>query len=203
VRKIPLTAGILALLLAWSGLASHFLSPFTAHMIMHMLVVAVAAPLLALTVIGTRFDFSLNSSFLFAPLTASLTEFVAIWGWHAPALHHWARGSVVGLVLEQSSFLLVGFVLWLSCLGRNGRTAGVLGLLFTSMHMTLLGALLALANRPLYSHVHDHGGGALNALEDQNIGGLVMLGVGGAAYLIGGLALMARLLNAPAQIGRS
>jgi putative membrane protein len=35
-----------------------------------------------------------------------------------------------------------------------------------------------------------------SALEDQNLGGVVMLAAGGAAYLIGGLALMVRVLNA-------
>jgi putative membrane protein len=133
---------------------------------------------------------------------ASLLEFAVIWSWHAPVLHQFARGSVSGLMLEQASFFAVGLVLWLACIGRQGGAAGVFGLLFTSMHMTLLGALLALASRPLYVHVRQHGGWAFSPLEDQNTGGVVMLGVGGAAYLIGGLVLMARLLNAPAQAER-
>ena len=65
----------------------------------------------------------------------------------------------------------------------------------TSMHMTLLGVLLALAGRPLYAH-----GGAtpfgLSALQDQHVGGVVMLTVGGFAYLAGALWLLASLLRA-------
>jgi putative membrane protein len=202
MRKFPYVAGLVALALAWGGIAPHLLPPFTAHMVMHMLIVAVASPLLALAAVDTRFDISSRLPFLFAPLMASLMEFAVIWSWHAPLLHQFARGSVFGLVLEQASFLSVGFVLWLACIGRQGGAAGVFGLLFTSMHMTLLGALLALASRPLYAHVHQHDRWALNALEDQNIGGVVMLGAGGAAYLLGGLVLMARLLNAPAQAER-
>jgi putative membrane protein len=58
------------------------------------------------------------------------------------------------------------------------------------MHMTLLGALFALANRPLFTHVD----GAA-ALADQHLGGAIMLTVGGASYLIGGLWLCARMLR--------
>jgi len=198
MRKFPLFAGLIALALAWSALASHFAPPFTAHMIMHMLVVAVAAPLLALAVADTRFDVSSRLQLLFAPLTASLVEFAAVWSWHAPALHAFARTSAVGIMLEQASFLSVGFVLWLACIGERGggRAAGIFGLLFTSMHMTFLGALLALAPRALYGHAH-HVSGTLSAVDDQNLGGVVMLAAGGAAYLIGGLILTARFLNAP------
>jgi putative membrane protein len=202
MRKLPLIAGVAALAVAWSGAAPYFLPPFTAHMVMHMLVVAVAAPLLALVAVDTRFDISSRLSLLFAPLTASLLEFGAVWGWHAPALHYFARESALGIVLEQASFLTVGFVLWLACIGRQGGVAGVFGLLFTSMHMTLLGALLALASRPLYAQVHQHAGWVLSAVEDQNIGGVAMLAAGGTAYLVGGLALMARLLNARVRAGR-
>jgi putative membrane protein len=198
MRALPLIGGLAALTLAWSGAAGHFAPPFTAHMIMHLLVVAVAAPLLALAVVGTRYDFSPRIPLLFAPLPASLLEFAAVWGWHAPALHAFARSSAVGVTLEQASFLAVGFVLWLACIGERGggRAAGVFGLLFTSMLMTLLGALLALAPRALYGHAH-HVSGAPSAVDDQNLGGVVMLAAGGAAYLIGGLILMAQLLNAP------
>jgi putative membrane protein len=193
MRKAPLLAGLIALVAAWSGLAAQFAPSFTAHMIMHMLVVAVGAPLIALSITGTRLDPSASAPFIFVPLPASLWELVAVWGWHAPALHAFARGSATGLVLEQASFLAAGLVLWLACIGTRSTAAGVFGLLFTSMHMTLLGALLALAPRALYEHVHDLPG--LSAIEDQNLGGVVMLGVGGTVYLIGGLALMARLLR--------
>ena len=202
MRTPPFFGGLAALALAWSGLAGHFAPPFTAHMIMHMMVVAVAAPLLALAVVGTRYDFSPRIPLLFAPLPASLLEFAAVWGWHAPALHAFARSSALGVILEQASFLAVGFTLWLACIGERGggRAAGVLGLVFTSMHMTLLGALLALAPRALYRHAHHSAAETLSAINDQNLGGVVMLAAGGAAYLIGGLILMARLLNAPQPI---
>jgi putative membrane protein len=65
------------------------------------------------------------------------------------------------------------------------------------MHMTLLGALFALATRPLFHHASAD---SLSAASDQQVGGVIMLLVGGAAYLIGGLWLTAVALrprNAP------
>jgi putative membrane protein len=63
------------------------------------------------------------------------------------------------------------------------------------MHMTLLGALLALSPRPLYSHMEGYS--ELTAIDDQNLGGAIMLLVGGLSYLLGGLWLTGRLLRDP------
>jgi putative membrane protein len=63
--------------------------------------------------------------------------------------------------------------------------------------MTLLGALLALSPRPLYGHAHGAGIAGLAPLDDQHLGGAIMLLVGGASYLIGGLVLVGRLLRQP------
>lgn len=201
MKKLTFIAGLAALVFVWGG-ALAYLMPhsFARHMIMHMGVVAVAAPLIAVAIAGSRFDPSPLLPVVFAPLPASLWELAVVWGWHAPALHDFARAGALGVTLEQGSFLAAGLVLWLSCIGVRGGSgaAGLFGLLFTSMHMTLLGALLALAPRPLYeSALHQGHALGISALQDQNLGGVVMLGVGGAVYLVGGLILMARLLNAP------
>jgi putative membrane protein len=68
-----------------------------------------------------------------------------------------------------------------------------LALLLTSMHMTLLGALLALTPRPLY--VHAAGLSSLTAIQDQHLGGAIMLLIGGLSYLAGGLWLIVGLLR--------
>jgi putative membrane protein len=63
------------------------------------------------------------------------------------------------------------------------------------MHMTLLGSLIALTPRPLYGHVAAASRAAAPSLDDQHRGGVIMLLVGGASYLAGGLWLSARLLE--------
>jgi putative membrane protein len=57
------------------------------------------------------------------------------------------------------------------------------------MHMTLLGALFALANRPLFQHATPA------SMADQHLGGAIMLLAGGVSYLAGGLGLTARILR--------
>lgn len=195
-RRLLLGGGVLVLAAAWLGPLPRMAQQlFTAHMAMHVAVVAVAAPLIAGALGGLRVDPARRWPGLFHPLPASVIELVVIWGWHAPALHHLSRHHGWALVLEQSAFLAVSLLLWLSALGghpaqRGQRTAaGVVGLLMTSMHMTLLGVLLALAPRQLYGH-------APATADDQQWGGILMLAGGGISYLIGGLWLLAGLLKA-------
>lgn len=194
MRRTLLVLGFVTLAALWLGpLPQLARRVFFAHMTMHMGVVALAAPLLALGIAGGRLDPVRRAPRFFSPVPLSVLELVVVWAWHAPELHYAARNAPAGFVAEQGTFLLSGLLVWLSAFGgetprERGRTAaGVIGLLLTSMHMTLLGALLALAPRPLYAH----GAGVswLTPLEDQHLGGAIMLLVGGIAYLLGGLGL--------------
>ena len=205
-RAWSLAAGALVLAAAWLGpLPGLSRISFTAHMAMHMSVVALACPLLALGIARGPLD-PLRShdggwrGVLLSPYVASALEFVVVWAWHAPGLHHLARHAGAWRAVEQGSFLAVGMLVWLSafCGGHAARqraAAGVGGLLMTSMHMTLLGVLLALAARPLYGHGAAQAAFGLSALQDQHMGGVVMLAVGGVSYLAGALALLATLLT--------
>jgi len=190
----------LTLTFVWFGpLPSMARHSFAAHMAMHIAIVAVAAPLSVLTVAGTRFDPVRRMPSLLAPIPISLAELVVVWAWHVPALHEFARQESLAFFLEQASFLCAGTLLWLAALGgdreqrRVRAGAGVAALLFTSMHMTLLGALFALAGRPLFRHTGASSAAA--AVADQQLGGVIMLLVGGAAYLAGGLWLTAVALR--------
>lgn len=208
MKRLALVSGLLVLAMVWSGpLLDVYRESFAAHMLAHMGVVAVAAPLIAIGLAGTRWDVSRHNA-LFAPVPASLVELVVVWAWHAPALRAMAEASALMTAAEQVMFLAAGLVLWLSCLG-GGRgeealraAAGAFGLLLTSVHMTLLGALLALSPRALF------GAGSvtclgfrLSAQQDQEIGGVLMLLIGAAVYLAGGLALFVRLVRRPTEAG--
>lgn len=198
MRAALLILGGMTLAAAWLGPLPHLAqNAFFAHMTMHMLVVAVAAPLIAFGLAGTSFDPVHQFPRLFSPVPASLLELVVVWAWHAPVLHHAARHTPLGTVMEQGSFLAAGLFVWLSaCGGRRSAEragAGLVALLLTTMHMTLLGALLALTPRPLY--LHTSGSHGLDALADQQLGGAIMILVGGLSYLAGGLWLTAILLR--------
>jgi putative membrane protein len=183
MRPGPLLAGLAALALIWT---SPLLGPdrdsFTAHMLAHMGVVAIAAPLIALGLPRLRPPIG--------AVPASILELAVVWLWHAPALRAAAEVSPAVTALEQATFLAAGVLLWRASLAAGA--AGAFALLLTSMHMTLLGALLSLTPRPLY------GEGAVSCLglslaagQDQALGGTLMLLIGAGVYLAGGLALMA------------
>jgi putative membrane protein len=68
-RSLCLSLGLAILAVVWLGpLPQLARQAFFAHMLMHMGVVAVAAPLLALAVAGGRFDLARKAPWLFSPI---------------------------------------------------------------------------------------------------------------------------------------
>lgn len=193
------TLGAAAVLLgaAWLGpLPAASSHSFAAHMTLHMTLVAVVAPLLAIGLAGSRLDPVTRGADWLAPIPASLVELLVVWVWHAPGLHHAARTSTAMFALEQVSFLAVGLYFWVSVLGGDARTrrlragSGTIALVLTFAHMTLLGSVLALAPRPLFHAMGGHG----DALADQHLGGAIMLIVGSLSYIPAGVWLTRGLL---------
>src|SRR5690606_6802717 len=92
VRATLFGLGLAGLAFAWSGAPALVAAgPFSAHMIAHVTVVAVAAPLLAVAVAGGRNDPTWRWPLLAAPVPAMLAELVVVWGWHLPLPHAAAR----------------------------------------------------------------------------------------------------------------
>jgi putative membrane protein len=185
-------AGLTLLAALWLGpLPGLTPGSFAAHMTLHMGVMAVAAPLLAVACLSSRGNPG-------SPVVASAVELIVVWAWHTPLLHEAARQAPAAFILEQGSFLAVGVWLWWAALGARStpgdhrRWAGVAALIFTSVHMTLLGSLFTFAPRVLYGTHAGHPA----ALTDQHLGGGIMLLAGGLSYLIGGLILAGHGLRA-------
>ncbi|WP_027159941.1 cytochrome c oxidase assembly protein [Methylobacter luteus] len=200
MRRPAFAAGVAVLAAAWGVAASGH--GMTAHMAAHMAAVAVAAPLMALGLAGTRADPASRWPLAVAPLPMSLIELLVVWGWHLPAARAFAAGSAAGLALEQAMFLAAGLLLWSACLGTRDagnserRAAGIIALLLTTMHMTLLGTLITLAPRTLFGTTgFTCLGTTLSPIVDQQLGGVIMLLAGAGSYLSGGLALLFRLLR--------
>jgi putative membrane protein len=199
MRRGAVIAGVIALIAAWNLAIAEL--GVTGHMIAHMTVVSIAAPLVAFGIAGTAYDPAARWPCALAPLPMSMLEMLIVWGWHFPAARAFASSSEWGLMLEQLMFLAGGLLLWAACLGTvnaastSRRAAGVLALLITTMHMTLLGVLIGLAPRPLFATAgFDCFDAAVAPLTDQQLGGVTMLLIGAGSYLLGGLALMSRLL---------
>lgn len=203
MKRLCLAAGLVLLASVWLGpLLAEWRGSFAAGMVAHMAVVAVAAPLIA---IGLPEKWRPGRGMpAVVTVLASLFELLAVWGWHAPAMQRLAESSLVGTVAEQVTFLLAGVLLWVTSFAAPGErlyaAAGAFALLLTSMHMTLLGALLALSMRPLYgSGEVTCFGVVLTGMQDQQLGGVTMLLVGAVVYLAGGLTLVTKLVNPPQQ----
>jgi len=179
---------------------------FSAHMIQHELLMTVAAPLLVLgrpfvplmwglptatrTPVGRVF--SLNIS----PLVAFLLHGAAIWVWHAPTLYDASVHSEAIHAAQHVSFLGTALIFWWSIFHARGRKGSegvaILYLFLTAIHTTLLGALLTVSDSAIYSGYTDATTRVWNltAIEDVQLGGLIMWVPGGIAYLAAALYLM-------------
>jgi cytochrome c oxidase assembly factor CtaG/cytochrome c2 len=193
---------------------------FSAHMIQHEVLMAVAAPLLVLGRPGAPLIWGLPVvmrrpvgrifsagilrmlwSVVTRPFVAFLLHGAAIWVWHAPQLYDASVTSNTVHVVQHSAFLFTAIFFWWSVFPSDSRKGvhgyGVLYLFLTVIHTTLLGALLSLADAPLYPVYHDALTlpWGLSALQDQQLGGLIMWVPGGIVYLAAALWLMLRLIR--------
>ena len=191
---------------------------FSAHMVQHELLMAVVAPLMVMgrplgvwtwalpmaarRAVGAGFHHPLWRcpwQWLTAPLAAWVLHAAALWLWHVPGWFEAALRSNVVHAWQHLSFLLSALLFWWAVLGQVSRQAQGTALvyLFTTMlHTGALGALLALSPMVWYpSYLSTAAGMGWDALDDQQLGGLVMWAPAGLAYLVAGLALAARLLR--------
>lgn len=196
-------AGWLALVLALAtpleALAGTLLS---LHMAQHVLLIAVAAPLLALGLPVARMSRALpgvarrpasrlraamvGGGFIVAAL---LVHVAVIWVWHAPALYEAALTSSALHGLEHLAFLASAMLVWWSLFAfgsvHRPRGSQVAALFVIGAQGAALGALMTFAAVPWYASYEP--GAALtgvDALADQQIAGLVMWGAGGIAPVV-------------------
>jgi putative membrane protein len=195
----PLVLGFIILAGLWLGpLPAMSRTAFSAHMVLHLGIVALAAPLLAIGLFRAGFRLDGLKNLGAWTVIAFLFEMVVVWGWHAPSLHEAAARNLWVFMLQQISFLAVGMAVWL--LGFATRSVGaialaILGFFLTFIHMTMLGMLLILAPALIYPADLCLGAFGFEQLDDQRFGGILMAGWGGFAYLLGGAVLGGRLLR--------
>ena len=195
-----LVFGLAVIAAAWLGpLPELAIEHFAAIAALDVALVSAAAPLLAAAAGGSRFDPVVRWPHGFSPLAASLLQWGVAWGWHTPAAQLVIRSAPAGLWLQQLSFLLASVLLWLSVLGgeraaRYERAgAGIVALLLTSVHMTMLAGLALISGSPF-------GGIELAAsLDDRRLGALLTIGGAAIIYVIAGAMLIERLLRPQAE----
>lgn len=158
---------------------------FSARVAQHMLLVAVAAPLIAA---GLRW----RPTGPAAVAAAFVAQMATIWVWHLPGPYALALSSNAVYWAMELSLLGSGVWLW-SAMLAPGRAGGAIALaLGTVIQMGMLGALITFAGRPLYAaHLTTTEPFGLTALQDQQLAGLLMWAPAALPYL--GFALQ-RLL---------
>jgi putative membrane protein len=201
--RVVFAAGLCALAVALlSPLDAAASSLFSAHMLQHLVLMVIAAPLLASShpVLVLRralpprwrrvvLRAARRSADLLAhPAVVWLVGTVVLWAWHLPSLYEAALVHHPLHALEHVTLLGTASAVWAVALGRGRRPVstpvGVLLLFATSLQSSALGAVLTLARTPLYP-IHDAGVRlwGLTLLEDQQLAGAMMWMPPGLIYL--------------------
>ena len=198
---------------------------FSAHMVQHELMMTVAAPLLVLgfpfvpilsslprkarKAIGRALSHpSVRNSWKFIsnPFSATLLHGAAIWIWHAPGLYNASVRSELVHSLQHYSFIVTALVFWWSLLGarrfREQPGLAVMCLFVTAVHTSLLGALLATSELPLYTAYASTTLWGLTPLQDQQLGGIIMWVPGGIPYVVAALLLLLQRLRQSSTTAR-
>ncbi|HWJ22474.1 MAG TPA: cytochrome c oxidase assembly protein [Gemmatimonadaceae bacterium] len=205
----------------WLTLAAALVSPlhaiggvlFSAHMVQHELLVAVAAPLLVLgrplvaavwglppSWRGTAGDVGRQplvhgaSGSLTHPAVATALHGAALWVGHVPAFYALTLRSELAHAVQHASFLGTALLFWWAVLSPRARGTragtGILCLFVTTLHTGALGALIAVSERlwvPAYAATTGPWG--LMPLEDQQLAGVLMWVPGSVAYVAAALWL--------------
>ena len=170
---------------------------FWPHMVQHLLLTLVAAPLLAYGVPVTTVRSALPDGprtalvrlargsrrlrrRLGAPhplVLATVSHIAAIWLWHWPLAYDAAVANPALHLIEHATFLATAVWFWSEVRAtrrRGQRTEALATACFAAMIVqgAVLGALITFAGRSLYA-VYD-GGAGLTALEDQQLAGALM-----------------------------
>lgn len=192
-----------------------------AHMVQHVALVAVAAPLLVLgnpmaTLSwalpgGVRTSLSRAGRRLWRGHATHYTAWAALalgahtaalWLWHIPAPYEAALRSGPLHALEHATLFYTALAFWWVVVGTRRRAlygAGVLVTFAAALQGSALGALMALAATPWYpSHARGTGRAAgLTPLEDQQVAGVIMWGPGGLIYALAAVLLFAAWIHQP------
>jgi cytochrome c oxidase assembly factor CtaG len=184
-----------------------------AHMVQHVLLLTVAAPLLAfgmplptlLWALPTRlrrrsvaFTRKLmrhhDRHFPTWIVLMLVVEALVMLGWHLPVAYEAAIRHPGIHAVEHVSFVLAATAAWwsVSTARRSLRGAAAIAGLFGSIPGMALGAAMVLAPRPWYPiYVRES---AADALSNQQLAGVIMWAFGGMAAVVAGAALFAAWL---------
>lgn len=194
----------------WLVLVAALVSPLcrlsatlvSAHMLQHVLIVAVAPALLAVGDFGRVAAAALRLRGRWrADAAITICYGAAIWLWHFPPVYTLVLLDATAHVAAYGVLIAASVAFWTFVVraARDGEGFRAVAALFvTLVHTGVLGALLTFSPRPWYPVL---AGGAeawgLSALSDQHLAGLIMWIPMGFIYLGAALAVFGRQLADP------
>ncbi|MCB5173597.1 cytochrome c oxidase assembly protein [Microvirga lenta] len=196
--------------LGWAILAAALVSPlcnlsvalFSARVAQHMILILLAAPLVVLGQPGAALralapGWTLgrlgHAAERHLPAIATIGFAVTLWTWHLPGPYDATlRSDIVYWIMHLTTFA-AALGLWHTLFSRMERVGSTILVSFaTTIQMSLLGALLTLAPRPLFEpHAGTTWPWGLSPLDDQQLGGVIMWVPGGLLFTLFGLAAIA------------
>ena len=188
---------------------------FSVHMTQHELLMIIAAPLLVIGRPLISFLWALPQSWrenigswtkihsvsaiweaLTTPLFVWLLHGATVWLWHIPSLYQASVEQESVHALQHTMMLGTALLFWWTLIhGRFGRVTSGVAVLYvftTAVHTSILGALMTFAQRVWYPIYNGRTAAChLSALQDQQLGGLIMWVPAGSVFIILGLWLVA------------
>ena len=207
-RIVCFSSGFLTLIIALASPLDHLSSEyFAAHMVQHILIVMLAAPLFLLglptypIISGTQKHFPKTVitllhfkpyrtlfTFCTKPLIAIIIYLAIFWGWHLPWLYNLALTSELAHYLQHFLFFASGLLIWYSLVDPRGRNffylLRLLWILLLTFANSILSALLVFTPEPYYKYFDTAQNSVFDSLNDQKIGGLIMWLVGNMMFLL-------------------
>ena len=218
----------------WAAVGSPFAALdhqfLTFHMVQHLLLMTVAAPLILLGAPAITLLHSLPRSFVtgvlgpllrYAPVQAlgrMLTHPVLCWlastvvviGWHIPALFEIGMQSELSHEIEHASFLAAGILFWWPVVqpwpsvARWPRWGVPLYLFLAALPCDALSAFLTFCNRIVYPHYLSpaHRLFKVSPIADQECAGALMWFCVTLAYLIPATVVTIQMLSPQSRISK-
>ena len=191
---------------------------FWVHMLQHEILMLISAPLLVLgrplvpflwalpqrwreraASIGRARSFRSVWDGFASPVSAWLISALGLWVWHLPWLFDQTLQNDWMHAAQHTTFLLTALLFWwplTNPTSRFGYGAAIIYVFTTALHTSILGALLTFAPRPWYSpYLATAPLWHWTALEDQQLGGLIMWIPAGTLLIAVGLWLLVKWLN--------
>jgi cytochrome c oxidase assembly factor CtaG len=173
LKRGSFLAGLLAV---WVAIASPLMDLdhrlLTMHMVSHLLLMTVGAPLILRSLPAWRSGHAVGH-----PVLCWLSSTATVIVWHLPAVFELALDSPAWHLAEQANFLAAGFLFWLPVLRpspeRSEWTAPVY-LFLATLPCDVLSAFLVFCDRVVYPSYLTAPRGALSPGQDQEFAGALM-----------------------------